>query len=148
MFIWNLTFTHAVHLLTAQSVTSLQVFCWHHRQSPHILMSLPVILCLAAGFSNPWYSVDLHFLVYLGELSLTLLSLKCGWVNPFLSRAHAAPVHHCFTQNTRVQLCSRARQQGERRQEHGLCKHAQTHTRQPSGFGVSPVSITALSVTW
>lgn len=68
---------------------------------------------------------------YLGELSLTLLSLERGWVNPFLSRTHAAPVHHCSTQNTRVQLCSRTRQQGGRRQENELyththmCKHTQ-----------------------
>lgn len=31
-----------------------------------------------------------------------------GWVNPFLFRTHAAPVQHCFTQNTGVQLCSEA----------------------------------------
>ena len=79
---------------------------------------------------TPWFSVDLPFFSFfhLGELSLTLLSLVFGWVNPFLSGTHAAPVHHCIAQNARVQLCSRARQQGESRQEHGLDAHEQTHT--------------------
>ena len=104
---------------------------------------------------TPWFSVDLPFFSFfhLGELSLTLLSLVFGWVNPFLSGTHAAPVHHCIAQNARVQLCSRARQQGESRQEHGLDAHEQTHTHTRSiiimlygGFGVSPASIPELLV--
>lgn len=66
----------------------------------------PLVLVLQCGFAS----------ISRGELSLTQLFLMCGWVNPFLSGAHAAPVHHCFTQNTRVHLCSTAGRQYERKQ--------------------------------
>lgn len=110
------------------SVMSLQVVL---RSSERTLKSPLAMRSVRSGnFSPPRDSVWIYvsFFFYLGESSLTLLSLVFGWVNPFLSGTHAAPVHHCIAQNTRVQLCSRARQQGESRQENGLNAHEQTHT--------------------
>lgn len=83
------------------------------------------------------------------ESNLTLLPLVCGWVNPFLSRAHAAPVHHCVTQNIRVQLCSRARQQGESRQRE-LVTHTHIRGLVSLQFSLQPVTLSADSpqFTW
>lgn len=63
-----------------------------------------------------------------GESSLTLLSLVRGWVNPLLSRTHAAPVQHRFAQNASVRFCSGARQWGRQQTRKAVIHtHVQTH---------------------
>lgn len=79
-----------------------------------------------------------------------------GWVNPLLSRTHAAPVQHCFAQNTSVRFCSGARQRGWQQTRKPVI-HTHTHVQTHMGHvtsvcrlsSVHPVSnlITARSVT-